>query len=149
MEKSVSIQDPALLLEEMFHLPVKDWEQYSPLTLAYIGDAVFDLVIRTIYVKRANMQAAKLHRKTTNLVKAQAQAKMIAALLPGLNEKEAAIYRRGHNASPLHGAKNASRGEYLEATGYEALIGYLYLNKEYARMLELISQGVGAIGYEF
>ena len=142
-------QRPDAYMAQLFHLPEKDWSQYSPLALAYMGDAVFDLVIRTIYVKKANMQSAKLHYKAAQIVRAGTQAKIISAILPELTEDEEAVYRRGHNASPSHTAKNASRGEYMEATGFEALIGWLYLRGEYTRMLDLIRQGLGAAGYEF
>jgi ribonuclease-3 family protein len=127
----------------------KEVNQYSPLALAYMGDAVFDLVIRTILVKRANMQSAKLHYKAAQIVRAGTQAKMMAALLPQLTQEEEAVYRRGHNANPSHTGKYASRGDYMEATGFEALIGWLYLRGDHTRMLDLIRQGLGAAGYEF
>lgn len=137
-----------LLLENSFHLKKKDFSQYSPLTLAYVGDAVYELVVRTVLVKRGNTQTARLHQKATDLVRAGAQARLIQTLLPHLGEAELAVYRRGHNAKPYNTAKNASRREYLEATGFEALMGYLYLRKEYRRMIELISLGLEESGYE-
>ncbi len=152
MEESIrggSGMQPDAYLAQAFHLPERDWTQYSPLALAYMGDAVFDLVIRTILVKRANMQSAKLHYKAAQIVRAGTQAKMMAALLPQLTQEEEAVYRRGHNANPSHTAKNASRGDYMEATGFEALIGWLYLRGDHTRMLDLIRQGLGAAGYEF
>ncbi len=138
----------SFLLEDAFHLKKRDFSQYSPLTLAYVGDAVYELVIRTVLAKRGNTQTAKLHQKATNLVRAGAQAKLIQALLPRLEEAELAVYRRGHNAKPYNTAKNASRREYLEATGFEALMGYLYLREEYQRMIDLISLGLEESGYE-
>ena len=153
MEESLRTGGTGILpddyLAELFHLPDRDWSQYSPLALAYMGDAVFDLVIRTIAVKRANMQSAKLHYKAAQIVCAGTQAKIMAAILPELSQDEEAVYRRGHNANPSHTAKNASRGVYMEATGFEALIGWLYLRGDYTRMLDLIRQGLGAAGYEF
>lgn len=140
MEKSVrSLEDS---LEAVFQLSEKDWKLYSPLTLAYLGDAVYEMVIRTICVKRTNMQPQKLHRKVTGYVSAKAQARIIDALLLELTEDEAAIYRRGRNSKPYTKAKNASMEEYLKATGFEALIGYLYLQKEYERMNDLIARGL-------
>lgn len=140
MEKSiVSLEDS---LDTVFQLSEKDWKLYSPLTLAYLGDAVYEMVIRTICVKHANMQTQKLHRKVTGYVSAKAQARIIDALLLELTEDEAAIYRRGRNSKPYTKAKNASMEEYLKATGFEALIGYLYLQKEYERMNDLIAQGL-------
>ena len=118
-------EDLTTLLDKLFDLPRRDYTQYSPLTLAYLGDAVFDLVVRTVLVRRVNMQAEKLHRLASSIVCASAQAEMIRALLPSLTDEELAVYRRGRGSKPYHTAKNASREDYLEATGFEALIGYL------------------------
>ena len=143
MEKSIrSFEDS---VDEAFHLPEKDWKLYSPLTLAYLGDAVYEMVIRTICVKRTNMQTQKLHRKVTGYVSAKAQAKMMDALIGELTEEEESIYRRGRNSKPYTKAKNASMEEYLKATGFEALVGYLYLQKEYERMNALIAHGIEAL----
>lgn len=143
MEKSIiSLEDS---LDSVFGLSSKDWKLYSPLTLAYLGDAVYEMVIRTICVKRANMQTQKLHRKVTGYVSAKAQAKMMDALAGELTEEEESIYRRGRNSKPYTKAKNASMEEYLKATGFEALIGYLYLQKEYERMNALIAHGIEAL----
>lgn len=143
MEKSIiSLEDS---LDSVFGLSSKDWKLYSPLTLAYLGDAVYEMVIRTICVKRANMQTQKLHRKVTGYVSAKAQAKMMDALAGELTEEEESIYRRGRNSKPYTKAKNASLEEYLKATGFEALIGYLYLQKEYERMNALIAHGIEAL----
>ena len=143
MEKSIiSLEDS---LDTVFGLSSKDWKLYSPLTLAYLGDAVYEMVIRTICVKRANMQTQKLHRKVTGYVSAKAQAKMMDALIGELSEEEESIYRRGRNSKPYTKAKNASMEEYLKATGFEALVGYLYLQKEYERMNVLIARGIEAL----
>lgn len=140
MEKSIiSFEDS---VDQEFHLPEKDWNQYSPLTLAYIGDAAYELVIRTIFVKRSNIQTQKLHQKVTGCVKAQTQSNMIQFLLPELTEEEAAVYRRGRNSKPHTKAKNASMEEYLQATGFEAVMGYLYLKRDFVRMQELIRKGL-------
>lgn len=143
MEKSIiSLEDS---LDSVFGLSSKDWKLYSPLTLAYLGDAVYEMVIRTICVKRTNMQTQKLHRKVTGYVSAKAQAKMMDALIGELTEEEESIYRRGRNSKPYAKAKNASMEEYLKATGFEALVGYLYLQKEYERMNALIAHGIEAL----
>ena len=143
MEKSIiSLEDS---LDSVFGLSSKDWKLYSPLTLAYLGDAVNEMVIRTICVKRTNMQTQKLHRKVTGYVSAKAQAKMMDALIGELTEEEESIYRRGRNSKPYTKAKNASMEEYLKATGFEALVGYLYLQKEYERMNALIAHGIEAL----
>ena len=143
MEKSIiSLEDS---LDSVFGLSSKDWKLYSPLTLAYLGDAVYEMVIRTICVKRTNMQTQKLHRKVTGYVSAKAQAKMMDALIGELTEEEESIYRRGRNSKPYTKAKNASMEEYLKATGFEALVGYLYLQKEYERRNVLIAHGIEAL----
>lgn len=143
MEKSViSFEDS---LDTAFGLSSKDWKLYSPLTLAYLGDAVYELVIRTMAVKRTNMQTQKLHQKVTRYVSAKAQAKMVDALAGVLTEEEMAIYKRGRNSKPYTKAKNASLEEYLKATGFEALIGYLYLRRDFDRMNELIIKGSAAL----
>ena len=143
MEKSIiSLEDS---LDSVFGLSSKDWKLYSPLTLAYLGDAVYEMVIRTICVKRTNMQTQKLHRKVTGYVSAKAQAKMMDALIGELTEEEESIYRRGRNSKPYTKAKNASMEEYLKATGFEALVGYLYLQKEYERRNALIAHGIEAL----
>ena len=143
MEKSIiSLEDS---LDSVFGLSSKDWKLYSPLTLAYLGDAVYEMVIRTICVNRTNMQTQKLHRKVTGYVSAKAQAKMMDALIGELTEEEESIYRRGRNSKPYTKAKNASMEEYLKATGFEALVGYLYLQKEYERMNALIAHGIEAL----
>lgn len=123
-----------------------DIRTYSPLTLAYIGDAVFDLVIRTVVVQRANRPAEKLHKQTVKYVKAEAQSAMIQQLKEELTEEELAVYKRGRNAKSGSTAKNASVGDYRRATGMEALIGYLYLQDRMERVLELIRAGIEKTG---
>ena len=144
MEKSIISFEESL--NQAFRLSEKDWKMYSPLTLAYIGDAVYELVIRTVFVKRANCQPQKLHQKVTSCVSAKAQARMIEALLPNLTQEEAGVYRRGRNSKPYTKAKNASMEQYLKATGFEALIGYLYLEGAFERMNELIVAGLKMAG---
>ena len=129
-------------IDEAFDLKERDWSQYSALTLAFLGDAVFELFVRTVLVKRSDVQSARLHQRASRIVCAGAQAKMMRQIRPLLREDEEAVYRRGHNAKPPHTAKNASRDDYLEATALEALIGYLYLNREYERILELVRRGL-------
>lgn len=144
MEKSIISFTESL--DQTFRLSEKDWKMYSPLTLAYIGDAAYELIIRTIFVKRANCQPQKLHQYVISCVSAKSQAKMIEALQPILTEQESGIYRRGRNSKPYTKAKNASLQEYLEATGFEAVMGFLYLDGQFERMNELIARGLEAIG---
>ncbi len=119
-----------------------DVTSYSPLALAYIGDGIYELVIRTLVVERGNKQVKKLHRETSRLVKAQAQSAMMDTLLALLTEEEADIYRRGRNAKSYTAAKNASVLDYRRATGFEALMGYLYLKDDMPRLLELVKKAV-------
>lgn len=125
-----------------------DIRTYSPLTMAYIGDAIYDLVIRTAVVERGNRPANDLHRHTTQYVKAGTQAEMIEALADVLTEEEAGIYRWGRNAKFYTKAKNATVGEYRKATGMEALMGYLYLTGRMERLLELVREGIARLGME-
>ncbi len=111
---------------------------YSPLSLAYMGDTVYDTIIKTIIVSQHNMQANKYHKKVTALVKAEAQAKMITKIEHLLTQEEEDIYKRGRNAKSYTSAKNASMIDYRMATGFEALIGYLYLKEDYHRLTELV-----------
>lgn len=125
-----------------------DIRTYSPLTLAYIGDAVYELVIRTIVVERGNSPANLLHKKTVHYVNAGTQARMIEVLREELSEEERTVYKRGRNAKSYTTAKNASVIEYRKATGFEALCGYLYLTGKLERMLELIRAAIERIGLE-
>ena len=134
------------LLAQAFDLPVRDWTQYSPLTLAYIGDSVFDVVIRTVLVEKANRPTARLNRIASSIVCAPAQARLMKAILPLLDERETALYRRGRNSSPATKAKNASLEDYLEATALETLVGCLYLEGEFERMITLIRTGLADTG---
>ena len=128
-------------IQEQFDLKEVDIRTYSPLALAYIGDAVFDLVVRTVVVGRGNTNVNVMHRKTSHIVKAQTQAKMIKKLLPYLTQEEDDIYRRGRNAHSPTMAKNATMSDYRKATGLEALVGYLHLSGQFERILFLIKQG--------
>lgn len=124
----------------------QDIRTYSPLALAYIGDAVYDLVIRTVVVERANRPANELHHITVGYVSAGAQAKIVEALMDSLTEEEQSVYRRGRNSKPHTMAKNASASDYLKATGFEAVLGYLYLSDRMDRVLELIKKGTELAG---
>lgn len=119
-----------------------DIRTVSPLTLAYIGDGIYELVIRSVMVARTNTRAGLLHRQTSQLVKAEAQSRMMDILLPRLSPEEESVYRRGRNAKSATMAKNASIGDYRRATGFEALMGYLYLTDQMQRLIELVKLAV-------
>ena len=129
-------------LKELFDLKDADLRTYSPLTLAYIGDGVYELVIRTILVKKANCPVNRLHKKASSLVKASAQSGMMEILEPLLTEEEKSVYRRGRNAHSATMAKHATMADYRRATGFEALMGYLYLKEDFSRILELVHAGL-------
>lgn len=137
MEKGIN----AYILDQ-FHIEQQDLRTYSPLTLAYIGDGVYDLVIRSIVVGRGNTSPSHLHKKTSGVVKAKAQSDMIEVLLEELTPEETAVYKRGRNAKSPTMAKNATMADYRRATGFEALMGYLYLNDEFERLMELVQLGI-------
>ncbi|MGN1174700.1 MAG: Mini-ribonuclease 3 [Roseburia sp.] len=137
MEKGINAY-----IKEQFAIKEVDIKTYSPLTLAYIGDGIYDLVIRSVVVDRGNTKAAKLHQTTSQLVKAHAQSEMMNAILPLLTEEEEDVYRRGRNAKSPTMAKNATMSDYRRATGFEALMGYLYLKDEFGRIVELVKCGL-------
>lgn len=130
-------------LKELFELEDRDLRSYSPLTLAYIGDGVYELIVRTILVKKGNRPVNQLHRQASSLVKAAAQSAMMEKLEPLLTEEERSVYRRGRNAHSPTMAKHASMGDYRRATGFEALVGYLYLKEDFLRITELVRAGIG------
>ena len=115
-------------LKEQFNIPDVDVRTYSALTLAYIGDGIYDLIIRSLVVAKGNTRASELHKRTSQIVKAHTQAEMMEILLPLLTEEEENIYRRGRNAKSFTMAKNATMTDYRKATGFEALMGYLALS---------------------
>ncbi len=132
--------------KELLMLEERDPNGYSPLVLAYLGDAVYELVIRTRVVNRGNTQVNKMHRMTAGLVKAEAQAKMYMLLEEELTEEEQAVYRRGRNAKSATMAKHATMRDYRMATGFEALMGWLYLSGRLERLTELVSLGLKKMG---
>lgn len=132
-------------MERYFDLPEVDLATYSPLTLAYIGDSVYELIVRTCLVYEGNAPVNKLNSRASQFAKAGTQANMIEGILELLDEEEAAAYRRGRNAHSFTKAKNATNNEYRKATGFEALIGYLYLQKRFDRIMELVKAGFEAI----
>ena len=136
-------------LKEQFEIPDVDIRTYSPLTLAYIGDGIYDLVIRSLVVAKGNTRASELHKRTSQIVKAHtlkveidpAQVEDVGLQIR-LTEEEAAVYKRGRNAKSFTMAKNATMSDYRKATGFEALMGYLYLKDEFERLVELVKTGV-------
>lgn len=132
--------------KEILRIEEVDVHNYSALSLAYIGDGVYELIIRTMIVSRGNIQVNKMHKKSASYVKASTQAKLAKALQEQLTEEEIAVYKRGRNAKSFTSAKNASMIDYRTATGFEALIGYLYLTEKFERLFTLVRYGLEQIG---
>ena len=132
-------------IEEQFGFEQQDIRSFSPLTLAYLGDAVMEVVVRTVVIEQGNRPVNELHKISTSFVKAEAQAKMVLGLQEEFTEEERQIIRRGRNAKPYTTAKNASRADYHKATGFEALMGYLYLKKDWKRLLDLVKIGLCSV----
>lgn len=110
---------------------------YSPITLAYLGDAVFELLVRNYLVRRGNINSNALHHEAIKLVRCKSQSEAAGALLPLFTDEEHAVYMRGRNASPNSIPKNADRADYHRATGLEAVFGYLQLKNRTERIVEL------------
>ena len=128
------------VIREVFEMNDVDADSYSPLTLAYMGDCVYELTIRTLLVNKGNAPVNKLNKKSSDLAKAPTQSKMINLLVEDgfLSEEETAVYKRGRNAKSFSTAKNATVSDYRRATGFEALIGWLYIKGDSKRALEII-----------
>ena len=117
---------------------IEEVNQMSPLTWAYVGDCVYELYIRTKLVDTTKLKPHELHIKSVKYVKAKAQAETLKKLETILTEEEKEIVRRGRNTQTHHIAKNASMQDYMYATAFEALIGYLYLTKQDNRLFEIM-----------
>ena len=130
------------VIRERFDLPDIDVRTCPPLTLAYIGDAVYGLVIRSIVLGDGKGKVNTLHRHTSHLVKAASQSEMLEYLFPVMTKEEYAVYKRGRNAKSFTKAKNATIVEYRRATGFEAVMGYLYLTDSFDRLMELVDIGL-------
>lgn len=133
------------LLTRQFRLEDVDIRTYSSLALAYIGDGVYELMVRTILIKKGNCPVNQLHKRASTLVRASAQSAMITVLEPLLTPEEHKIYKRGRNTHSATMAKHATVADYRRATGFEALIGWLYLTRQWERMTELVKKGMEGI----
>lgn len=112
-------------------------DAYSPLSLAFVGDGVYDLLVRDYLIRQANRPVGELNKMKVSLVKCESQARFASLLMQHLSENEQAVYKRGRNAAPKCTPKHGSVADYHSATGLEALFGYLYLNGEQERTREL------------
>lgn len=110
----------------------------SGTTLAYIGDAVYEVIVRETLIKKGYQKVDNLHKEAIKYTSAVGQKESLEKILVYLTEEETSIYKRGRNSSTNRKAKNATIEEYRKATGFEALIGYLYLEEKKERLLELM-----------
>lgn len=115
-------------------------KQLSPLNLAFIGDCIYEMLVREMLVTNANRPVNDLHKESVKFVSAKAQTEAFEKIRGILTEEETAIYKRGRNAKVGHSPKSATEGEYHCATGVEALFGYLYLTEQTDRIKELFSK---------
>ncbi|MBQ8945482.1 MAG: ribonuclease III [Lachnospiraceae bacterium] len=136
-------------ISRTFGIGSHDARHQTALSLAYIGDCIYDLVIRTVLTTHDGGKNGSLHHKATKYVNASAQADLIDAIEDELTEEENKVYHRGRNSTNnASKAKHASIIAYRKATGLEALIGYLYLEGRYGRLTELMKTGLDRIGFE-
>ena len=140
MEENVSLNEA---LTGFFGVEEKDIKSYNPLALAFLGDGVYELIIRTLVTNDGNRSPAKLHYISSSIVKAAAQAKSADRIENILTDEEKDVMRRGKNANSPTRSKNASLKDYRKATGFEALLGYLYLKGDDRRILEVVKYGLG------
>ncbi len=131
-------EDIYKIIGEEFSIKPEDLNELSPLALAYVGDAVHELYIRTYLLRHGNAPVHKLHKQSIAFVKAKAQSDTIHKLMELLTAGEQDIVRRGRNAKSGTIPKNADVTEYKYATGFETLLGYHYLGRNYMRLLELL-----------
>ena len=144
MEKSVEMSLDSHM-RETFDMQEVDIKEYSPLTLAYIGDSIYDLIIKSLVINEGNRQVQKYHEKVSSLVQASAQSRMMRTLQGILTEEEHIVYKRGRNTRSVSPAKNQSVTDYRRATGFEALMGSLYLKKDMKRLMELVKAGLDGL----
>ncbi|WP_425448435.1 Mini-ribonuclease 3 [Dethiothermospora halolimnae] len=115
----------------------RDARMLSPLQLAYLGDSVYEVLVRTYLLTNNNVSVNKLHKKAIKYVKAKAQAGIVFSLEKNLTEEEWGIVKWGRNAKSLSVPKNANISDYKYATGFETLIGFLYLTEEFDRIFDI------------
>lgn len=146
------MNDKDTLLQEIhqvFSIEEQDIRTYSPLKLAYLGDAVFEIMIRTLITEGTGGPVKKLHTRTSALVNAKSQARLSAAMQEYLTEEEQTAFRHGRNAKASSVAKHADIHDYRSATGLEALFGYLYLKGQSGRAVQLLKLAMEQTGITF
>ena len=141
MEENLSFYD---LIKNEFRLNEIDTGNYSPIVLAYMGDVVLEIVIRTILVNKYSNRVSNINAKSSFYVKAKTQSTVARIFLNEdiFTEEEKKVYRRGRNANSGSAAKNVSLSEYKMSTGFESVLGYLYLNNKNDRIIKLLHKYV-------
>ena len=136
----MSLNDNDIFSKLASPLSEPEARQYSPLTLAFLGDAVYSLLVRNMLTVDSNKPTGKLHKESIKFVNAAFQAEMIKLLMDDLTDNELWVFKRGRNAHSAHSPKNQSEADYRYATGFETLYGYLYLCGETNRIKELFTK---------
>ena len=142
MEESISLGSFLAYYKQSMGLEAVDADMYSPLVLAYMGDAVYEVLIRAKVINKGSMQVNKMHKHSARLVKASSQAALLKSIEEELTKEEYAVYKRGRNAKSVTMAKHATMIDYRMATGLEALVGWLFLKERFERLIELVSRGL-------
>lgn len=142
MEESLKLCE---YITDVFGLPQTDIKTVSPLTMAFIGDCIFDMIIRTLVIKRGEASVEKMHKACSEYVKAASQMKMFKLVEEELAQEEITAFKRGRNSKPHTTAKSASKSQYLYATGFEAMLGYLYFTDNIPRIVEIVRMGIERI----
>ena len=122
------------------NIKATDIEMFNPGLLAYMGDAVYEVFVRSFLISRGYCKSGKLHKKAIKFVQAEAQSKLLEGIYENLTEEEVDVFKRGRNAKTTSMPKNAQIADYKQATGFEALIGYLYLNGCIDRLFEILNR---------
>lgn len=139
MEESLNLCE---YITDAFGLPQTDIKTVSPLTMAFMGDCIYDLIIRTLVIRRGEASVEKMHKACSGYVKAASQMQIYKLIEEELREEEIAAFKRGRNSKPHTSAKSASKSQYLYATGFEAMLGYLYFTGKVERIVELVRLGI-------
>jgi ribonuclease-3 family protein len=144
---NITINDKKAILEQVSMITEKieqprDVRQIPALTLAYLGDGIYELIIRTTLVEQGMSHVDSLNKKASGYAKAPTQAKIFHIIEPELTEEELACYKRGRNAKSGSVAKSGTVMDYRTATGFEAMLGFLYLEGRLDRIMELVDHGI-------
>lgn len=127
---------------KQMHMEEVDIRTYSPLSLAYVGDSIYDFLVKFYLVSQGNRSVNDFHRLTKEYVKASEQAAILDRILPILSDEELRIVKWGRNAKSQSVPKNATKNDYQMATGFECLLGYLLLDRQYERLVECVTEGI-------